>query len=55
MKADLHIHTDISDGSFDIKETLKIAAEGTTQGWKMKQERLSPRYTTRWEDLPEAR
>lgn len=27
MKADLHIHTDISDGSFDIKETLKIAAE----------------------------
>ena len=27
MKADLHIHTDISDGSFDIKETLSIAAE----------------------------
>ena len=27
MKADLHIHTDISDGSFDIKETLRMAAE----------------------------
>lgn len=35
--------------------TLKIAAEGTTQAWKMKQERLSPRYTTRWEDIPVAK
>lgn len=27
MKADLHIHTDISDGSCDIKETIRLAKE----------------------------
>jgi len=23
--------------------------------WRMRQERLSPRYTTRWQDIPHAR
>lgn len=32
--------------------TLKLAAEGARQGWRMKRDRVSPAYTTRWEDLP---
>lgn len=31
--------------------TLKIAVCGVKQGWTMRAEHLSPRYTTRWEDL----
>jgi DNA polymerase V len=30
---------------------LKYAIEGNEAGWKMKQERLSPHHTTRWDDL----
>ena len=32
--------------------TLKTAAEGVTQPWQMKRQRLSPRYTTDWAGLP---
>ena len=32
--------------------TLKTAAEGVTQPWQMKRQRLSPRYTTDWDGLP---
>lgn len=32
--------------------TLRFAAEGLQQEWKMRQNRLSPRYTTRWDELP---
>ena len=32
--------------------TLKTAAEGVTQAWQMKRQRLSPRYTTDWAGLP---
>jgi DNA polymerase V len=32
--------------------TLKLAAEGVIKPWQMKRERVSPAYTTRWEDLP---
>lgn len=38
--------------------TICIASAGSTgerQAWKMRQERLSPHYTTRWSDLPVAR
>lgn len=31
--------------------TVKLAACGVRQGWAMRAEHLSPRYTTRWEDL----
>ena len=33
-------------------DILKFAASGTTRNWKMRQELRSPRYTTRWEELP---
>lgn len=32
--------------------TLRLAAEGVEQHWKMKRGRMSPCYTTRWADLP---
>ncbi|RYF02386.1 MAG: Y-family DNA polymerase [Comamonadaceae bacterium] len=38
--------------------TLHVGATGATQhtrDWGMKQERQTPRYTTRWEDIPIAR
>ena len=33
------------------KRTLHFAAEGTTQRWKMRQENVSPRFTTEWKEL----
>lgn len=35
------------------KRTLRLAAEGFRQPWKMKQGNKSPGYTTSWHDLPE--
>jgi DNA polymerase V len=35
--------------------TLKYAAAGVERSWKMRQLRLSPRFTTQWEDLPIAK
>ncbi|KMN81555.1 DNA polymerase V [Chromobacterium alkanivorans] len=35
--------------------TVKLLAEGLEQPWKMKQDMLSPAYTTRWEDIPVAK
>lgn len=32
--------------------TLRSAAEGIEKGWKMKRERMSPGYTTNWEQVP---
>jgi DNA polymerase V len=34
------------------RETLRVAASGQLRRWAMKREHLSPRYTTRWEDIP---
>ena len=31
--------------------TLRYLAEGVGQPWRMRRERLSPAYTTRWEEL----
>jgi len=36
-------------------DVLKFAASGTTRDWKMRQELRSGRYTTRWNELFEAR
>lgn len=33
------------------RETIKLASEGFSKPWKMKQENKSPGYTTRWEDI----
>jgi DNA polymerase V len=32
--------------------TIKLATTGINQQWAMKRERLSPAYTTRWQDIP---
>ncbi len=34
-------------------DVLKFAASGTQRNWKMQQNFISPRYTTRWEELCE--
>lgn len=33
------------------KESIKLASEGFKRPWKMKQERKSPSFTTKWDDL----
>lgn len=33
--------------------TMRLAAEGITKAWGMKRERMSPRWTTRWDELPQ--
>ena len=33
------------------KESIKLASEGFTKPWKMKQENKSPSYTTKWDQL----
>ncbi len=35
--------------------TLRSAAEGIEQGWRMKRQQVSPGYTARWDQLPLAR
>ncbi|MHC4268462.1 MAG: Y-family DNA polymerase [Planctomycetota bacterium] len=35
------------------RDSLKLAAEGTRQSWKMRRTRLSQRYTTNWNELLE--
>lgn len=37
------------------KDTVKVAAQGYERRWKLKQEKLSPNYTTRWEDIIEVK
>lgn len=32
-------------------EKIKFAIQGTTETWKMRQENLSPQYTTKWSDI----
>ncbi len=34
------------------KRSVFFAAEGTEKKWASKQEKVSPRYTTRWDELP---
>ncbi len=34
---------------------LRFASEGVDHRWRMRREKVSPAYTTRWEDLPVAR
>lgn len=34
--------------------TVRSAAEGVSKAWGMKRERMSPRWTTQWEEVPKA-
>ncbi|MFN2456788.1 MAG: Y-family DNA polymerase [Chitinophagaceae bacterium] len=36
-------------------DVIKFGASGTKRNWKMRQQELSPRYTTRWDELCEVR
>lgn len=36
------------------KDTLRLASNGTHQGWRMKSGNRSPAYTTNWTELPKA-
>jgi DNA polymerase V len=35
--------------------TMRFASEGVEHAWRMRREKVSPAYTTRWEELPVAR
>jgi DNA polymerase V len=37
------------------RDTLKIAVQSSGQKWKLRQEKLSPCYTTRWDEIIEVR
>lgn len=37
------------------RSTVRLASAGTEAAWKMRQNRKSPSYTTRWEELPIAK
>ena len=39
--------------STDGRDTIRLASQGKERKWKLKQERLSKRYTTKWNDLLE--
>ncbi|MCK7555791.1 Y-family DNA polymerase [Chitinophaga sedimenti] len=42
---------DLINSRFGGKQVVKFAAQGTSRKWKLKQERLSPFYTTRISDV----
>jgi len=37
--------------SINGQDTVKVASQGFRQPWKMRQVRVSPCYTTRWNDF----
>ncbi|HZJ74158.1 MAG TPA: Y-family DNA polymerase [Perlabentimonas sp.] len=37
------------------KSTVKLAVQGNSRDWKLKQEKKSPAYTTRWDEIIEVR
>jgi DNA polymerase V len=44
----------IDNVNFSQRDDLvKFASSGTTRNWKMRQEKRSPRYTTRWDEICE--
>ncbi len=42
--------TDLLNTRFG-KDKVKLAVQGVNKDWKLRQEKLSPRYTTRWDEL----
>jgi DNA polymerase V len=43
---------DLMNGTMG-RDTIRLAAQGKERKWKLKQERLSKRYTTNWKDILE--
>ncbi|MBM4404542.1 MAG: DUF4113 domain-containing protein, partial [Candidatus Cloacimonetes bacterium] len=37
------------------QDTVFVASSGVERKWEMKRAKLSPRYTTRWSDLPKVK
>ena len=37
------------------RDTIQLASMGTEKKWNMKREKLSPRYTTSWDELPKTK
>ena len=37
------------------RDTLYLAGQGIQQSWQMRRERLSPRFTTCWEEIPQVK
>lgn len=55
-RVDRDKHTAIMKAIDDInsrfgRDALKIAVQGSGKKWKLRQEKLSPRYTTNWKDI----
>lgn len=42
--------TDLINKRFG-RDKVKLAVQGDSQEWRLRQEKLSPRYTTRWDEL----
>ncbi|HEX8333681.1 MAG TPA: Y-family DNA polymerase [Segetibacter sp.] len=46
----------IDNMNFSMRDdVIKFGSAGTQKNWKMRQELRSPRYTTRWNELPEVK
>ena len=52
--ASLMVAMDAVNAQFG-RDTLRAGASGTLQRWAMRSDNRSPRYTTRWDELPEVR
>jgi len=42
--------TDFLNAKYGGK-TIKLAVQGSSREWRLRQEKLSPSYTTRWDDI----
>jgi DNA polymerase V len=46
----------VDNMNFSMRDdVIKFGSAGTEKNWKMRQELRSPRYTTRWNELPEVK
>jgi DNA polymerase V len=51
-----HLMDMLDNINFSMRgDIIKYAASGTEKNWKMRQEFISPRYTTRWNELREVK
>ena len=51
QKSKIMMHTIDSINKKMGRDSIRYASQGYSRKWKLKQERLSPCYTTRWNDL----
>ncbi len=49
---DLYEIVDMINETFG-RDTIKLASQGRDRKWKLKQEKLSKRYITRWDEILE--